>query len=117
ARDGDARAGRGRALRGARAEVLRHGGPARACPPRGEGADALPRHRRRATPPSRSHLAADLWLPLVPEEPIPGWTNVTNYNYVRLRPGATRADLERGLEGVLRTQVYPASGFDGSFEA
>ncbi|HLT46510.1 MAG TPA: ABC transporter permease [Rubricoccaceae bacterium] len=70
-----------------------------------------------ATPPSRSHLAADLWLPLVPEEPIPGWTNVTNYNYVRLRPGATRADLERGLEGVLRTQVYPASGFDGSFEA
>src|SRR5690606_22523742 len=44
-------------------------------------------------PPGPSHLAADLWLPLVPAEPVPGWTNVTYYNYVRLRPGATRADL------------------------
>src|SRR5690606_12686223 len=33
------------------------------------------------------------------------------------RPGATRADLERGLGAVLRTEAYPASGFDGPYEA
>ncbi len=67
--------------------------------------------------PGRTHLRADLWFPLEPEEPATAWTNVAYYNYVKLRPDATRADLERGLDRLLRRHAYPASEFDGSFEA
>src|SRR6056297_1836779 len=67
--------------------------------------------------PGRTHLAADLWLPLDVEEPPAAWTNVGYYNYVKLRPDATQADLERALDGILRRHAYPASNFDGSFEA
>ena len=67
--------------------------------------------------PGRTHLAADLWLPLAEIEPATAWTNVAYYNYVKLRSDATAADLERGLDGILRRHAYPASGFDGPFEA
>ena len=68
------------------------------------------------TPPGKTHLVADFWLPLVLQDPNPRWTNVTYYNYVKLRPDATQADLERGLDAVLQRHAYPASGFAGSFE-
>jgi len=67
--------------------------------------------------PGRTHLAADLWLPLELEERPSAWTNVGYYNYVKLRPDATQADLEHALDGILRRHAYPASSFDGSFEA
>ena len=67
--------------------------------------------------PGTTHLAAALWLPLEREEPATAWTNVEYYNYVKLRPDATPADLERGLDRVLRDHAYPASEFEGSFDA
>ena len=67
-------------------------------------------------PPGKTHLPADLWLPLKLEEPDAYWTNVAYYNYVKLREGGTRADLERALDQVLHQHAYPASGFAGSFE-
>lgn len=69
-----------------------------------------------ATPPGKSHLLADLWLPLEDQNPKSAWTNVTYYNYVKLSEHATQADLEQGLDSVLRNHAYPASGFSGSFE-
>ena len=69
-----------------------------------------------APPPGRTHLAAGFWLPLEREEPAAGWTNVAYYNYVKLRPGATQADLEAGLDNILRRHAYPSAQFDGSFE-
>ena len=70
-----------------------------------------------APPPGPSHLGASLWLPLVREAPATAWTNVEYYNYVKLRAGATQADLERGLDRVLKNHAYPASDFEGSFDA
>lgn len=67
------------------------------------------------TPRGKSHLAADLWLPLEHDEAPTYWTNVAYYNYVKLVDGASRADLERTLDRVLRNHAYPASGFEGSF--
>ncbi len=64
----------------------------------------------------KTHLDANLWLPLERDEPRPNWTNVTYYNYVKLRPGAAQADLEKGLETIRRRHAYPTSGFDGTFE-
>ena len=70
-----------------------------------------------APPPGPSHLGASLWLPLVREAPATAWTNVEYYNYVKLRAGATQADLERGLDRVLKNHAYPASDFEGTFDA
>ncbi|MEP0547443.1 MAG: ABC transporter permease [Rhodothermales bacterium] len=70
-----------------------------------------------APPPGPTHLGAALWLPLVREETPAGWTNVAYYNYVKLRPDAAQADLERGLDRILRNHAYPASDFEGSFGA
>lgn len=68
------------------------------------------------TPSNKSHLAADLWMPLERAEPQTYWTNVQYYNYVKLRPGGTAADVERGLQLILRNYAYPASQFAGAFE-
>jgi putative ABC transport system permease protein len=68
------------------------------------------------TPSGRSHLAAELWLPLELNESDARWTNVSYYNYVKLHEGATQADLERALDRILRQHAYPASGFAGPFE-
>ncbi len=70
-----------------------------------------------SAPPGKTHLVADLWLPLAPQDPKSTWTHVSYYNYVKLRPGGTRADLEHALDDVLRRHAYPTSGFAGSFEA
>jgi len=67
-------------------------------------------------PPGKTHFAADFWLPLVPQDPYTNWTNVSYYNYVKLRPDATQADLERAVEAVRERHAYPSSGFSGSFE-
>lgn len=61
------------------------------------------------TPRTKTHLSADLWFPLESNEPQANWSNVTLYNYVKLRPGATRASLERGLDYLLRHHAYPAA--------
>lgn len=67
-------------------------------------------------PAGKTHFVADFWLPLVPQDPNTNWTNASYYNYVKLRPDATQADLERVLEAVRQRHAYPASGFSGSFE-
>ena len=64
-----------------------------------------------------THLEADLWLPLELAEPETYWTNVHYYNYVKLRPGGTRAELERALNLLLRDYAYPASQAAESFES
>ena len=61
------------------------------------------------TPPRRSHLIADLWLPLEARERQTYWTNIEYYNYVKLRPGAGLEDLERSLEHLLRRHAHPAA--------
>ena len=67
-------------------------------------------------PAGKSHLAADMWLPLEHTNDATRWTNVEYYNYVKLVESATSADLERTLDEVLRGHAFPASGFAGTFE-
>ncbi len=66
----------------------------------------------------RTHLTADIWMPMEKEEIDKGhWTNIYYYNYVRMREGSGRAELEAGLAGVLKNHAYPAAQTDASFEA
>ncbi len=69
------------------------------------------------TPHGKSHLAADMWLPLKLAEHDSRWTNVRYYNYVKLRDGRTQDDLEQALEVLRRDRAFPTAGFDGSYEA
>ncbi len=65
----------------------------------------------------KTHLQAGLWLPLErPEKSNSGWTNVTYYNYVRLKEQGSREGLERGLQAILKNHAWPASESEGPFE-
>ena len=68
-------------------------------------------------PPFKTHLEADMWLPLGPLEAPPfGSANAQFYNYFRLMPGQNAQVLEKGLRRYLETTVYPSSGVDMPFE-
>ncbi|MCB9294734.1 MAG: ABC transporter permease [Lewinellaceae bacterium] len=65
----------------------------------------------------KTHLRAGLWLPLeLPEEGNQHWTNVTYYNYVRLKEAGSRENLKRSLDALLRNHAWPASQSETTFE-
>ncbi|MCB9036679.1 MAG: ABC transporter permease [Lewinellaceae bacterium] len=65
----------------------------------------------------KTHLQASLWLPLeLPQEGKQQWTNVSLYNYVRLKEQGSRAGLEQGLQAILKNHAWPASQSESSFE-
>lgn len=68
-------------------------------------------------PTNKTHLPAHLWLPLDVGKAPTHWGNARYYTYAKLRPGATEADLQQGLETVLRDYAYPASGQSMPYEA
>ena len=64
----------------------------------------------------KTHLAAAMWLPLEPpQEEKQSWTNVSLYNYVRLKKQGSREDLEKGLQAVLENYAWPASQTEESY--
>ena len=69
-------------------------------------------------PDFHTHLEANLWLPLPPKDPSQfEWMNMEYYNYFRVLPGYDGEAIEEGLNRLLETQMYPASGTDATFEA
>lgn len=65
----------------------------------------------------KTHLQAGLWLPLeLPEERNSAWTNVSYYNYVRLKEQGSREGLERSLQAILKNHAWPASQSESTFE-
>ena len=72
-----------------------------------------------ASPDYKTHLQADFWLSIEPEngESNRGWTNVEYYNYVRLQSGSVQEAIERGLESLLRNQAYAGSQSTEPFES
>ena len=68
-------------------------------------------------PDYNTHIQSDLWLPLGDVDPSQmSWTYASLYNYFRVLPGYDEEAIEQGLNHLLRTEIHPASGADGSFE-
>lgn len=68
-----------------------------------------------------SQLKAKLWLSIADQlthESV--WTSAGVYNYVLLKEGKTRSDLEGALDRLLEKRIYPQGGgnaFEKTFEA
>jgi putative ABC transport system permease protein len=68
-----------------------------------------------------SQLKAKLWLAIddkLTHQPI--WTSAGVYNYILLKEGKTRADLDAALDRILEKKIYPQGGgnaFEKTFEA
>ncbi|HXB94301.1 MAG TPA: ABC transporter permease [Puia sp.] len=60
----------------------------------------------------QSHLQPRLLLPRVYDssENSANWASAAYYNYVKLKPGATRADLQTWLDRLREKVVYPSTG-------
>ncbi len=68
-------------------------------------------------PAFETHLSPNLWISRQPDTTLAtSWTNVKYYNYIKLKPGTRKEDLEAGLETLLRRQVFPEGSYGGSFE-
>jgi putative ABC transport system permease protein len=61
---------------------------------------------------AKSHLEPQLLLPRKPDPnaAAAGWTNISQYNYVLLRPQGSIAGLRSWLEQLREKVIYPASG-------
>ena len=69
------------------------------------------------TPAFETHLAPDFWLAMAQDTVQAGaWTNITYYNYIRVKPGASEKEIEAGLDEILKTYAYPAGGAEASYE-
>ncbi len=66
----------------------------------------------------KSHLEPTILMPKAPDEELKvRWTSAAVYNYVRLKPGATEADLRSFLDQLLREKVFPTTNSEGTFES
>ncbi|MCK6691641.1 MAG: ABC transporter permease [Thermoanaerobaculia bacterium] len=68
--------------------------------------------------PHASHLDGNMWLPLyskLQNKVQPEWYSAAFYSYVRLREGASVKDLEKSLQDMLRTKIYPLYGGNTPF--
>lgn len=66
----------------------------------------------------KSHLHPRFLLPrgFDSAEYSTNWASCSEYNYVRLRPGATQADLQRWLDRLREKVVYPSTGTTLSYK-
>ncbi len=66
----------------------------------------------------QSHLKPSLFFSIYsyPNLNDPNWHSAAVYNYVKLKPLASASSLEAGLNNVLKAEVFPTTGFDGSFD-
>jgi len=67
----------------------------------------------------QSHLRPSLFFSVYTNQYLndPNWNSARLYNYVKLKPTGTASSLEAGLNNILEKEVFPATGFNGSFDA
>jgi putative ABC transport system permease protein len=60
----------------------------------------------------RSHLQPEILLPRLPDpsDNTSGWASCSLYNYVKLKPGSTMADLQTWIDRLRLKVVYPSTG-------
>lgn len=66
----------------------------------------------------KTHINPNILLPQEREGELQtNWSSANAYNYVKLKPGATEADLQAYLDRLLEETVFPTRNFDGDFAA
>ncbi|MFZ6009718.1 MAG: ABC transporter permease [Bacteroidota bacterium] len=57
-----------------------------------------------------SHLKSSIWISnetMITNDPV--WTSASFYNYVKLNPNNTEADLRMALDKIIEAEVFPAA--------
>lgn len=65
----------------------------------------------------QSHLKPSFFLSIYSYDNLndANWNSATVYNYVKLKPTGTQAGFETELNSILKSNVFPTTGFNGSF--
>lgn len=68
---------------------------------------------------NKSHFQPSFLLPRIapPNAETPNWNSAAIFNYVKLKPGKTQADLRKYLDQLLREHVHPMKAPEMTFEA